>query len=1526
MYVWSSEINYQDGVMGNFYSVKNEGLYDSSLEHDACGVGFVANIKGVQSHSIVEDGVEILKNLEHRGAVAGDNMTGDGAGMLLQIPHNFFKKVVDFKLPERENYGVGMFFFPREAQKAKKAVKLTKEIIKKEGFKLLSIREVPVNSDCLGEFALKELPDVKQVFVSYNGLSGEKLETQLYVLRKALENRALEEGLDFIDYYVTSFSCRTIVYKGMFVSAQFTKFFSDLLDKDFESAIALVHQRYSTNTFPSWPLAQPFRYVAHNGEINTLKRNRNNMIARETTLNSPAFGSDIKKLFPVINSEGSDSAAFDNVLELINRGGRRLEHSIMMMMPEAFGSAYHMSEDRRLFYEYHASIMEPWDGPAAMAFTDGLKIGATLDRNGLRPGRYTITRHDKIVMASESGVINIAPEDVLERGRLAPGKMILVDTVEGRVYRDNQIKSSIIRSRPYRRWLEDNRLELSGLLGIPGPVESDKESLYERMRAFGYSQEDLKLLITAMAKNGQEPIGSMGNDTPVAVLSKKSPLLYDFFRQLFAQVTNPPIDPYRESLVMSLMSFVGRERNLLGETPEHCHQLKLAHPVLTNDDILKIKSSQIEGFDVHTVPMVFEISSKGGALESALDSLALEVEKKVDAGASLIILSDRDLNATQAPIPAMLAMGAVHNHLVKKGKRHLTAIFIESGEVREVHHFACLIGYGASGVNPYLVFESIGDLQEKGYLPSDLKQEDAILHYVTAVKKGLLKIMSKMGISTIRSYRGAQIFEIVGLSKDLVNKYFSDTGSRVSGIGLKEIEIDVMKRHNAAYNDRDSLRDTVDSDGKYSSRTNGEKHLFSAEAVVNLQKAVRTGDYNLFKKYTSEINDISESFSTLRGLFKIKSGKSIPIDEVEPVSEIVKRFVSSAMSFGSLSREVHEAMAIAMNSLGAHSNSGEGGEDESRYTPDADGTDRKSYVKQVASGRFGVDSNYLANCDELQIKMAQGAKPGEGGQLPGHKVNEVIARVRHSTEGVMLISPPPHHDIYSIEDLSQLIFDLRNSNPKARVSVKLVSELGVGTVAAGVAKGKADMVLISGSDGGTGASPLSSLKYAGSYWEIGLAETQQVLVKNRLRSKIKVQVDGQLKSGRDVIIGALLGAEEFGFGSCSLVSLGCVMMRKCHGDCCPVGIATQREELRARFNGDPQHLVNFMTYIAQEVREYMADMGFKTFEEMVGRVDMIEMNSAIDFYRTKGLDFSELLHAPQPPEGETLYCSSGQEYDYSLSLDPDLIKRSKSAIEKGEAIVLKQDIRNCNRTVGAMLSNAVTLKYGSKGLPTDTLHVDFKGTAGQSFAAFLNKGMTFELEGDTNDFLGKGLSGGRVILYPDKKSKFRPERNIITGNVNFFGATSGEAYINGCAGERFCVRNSGVTAVVEGVGDHACEYMTGGRVIILGQTGVNFAAGMSGGIAYVYDESQLFDTRCNHEMVDVEPVITQKDQDFLKKEISNHVKYTNSPLGKRLLEDWEESLLLFVKVMPIDYKKALELMSQRESKNSDSTSVTEEVY
>jgi glutamate synthase domain-containing protein 2/glutamate synthase domain-containing protein 1/glutamate synthase domain-containing protein 3 len=1506
--------------------MSRKDLYDPSFEHDSCGVGFVANVNGRQTHAIVSDGITILKNLVHRGAVGGDQKTGDGAGMLTQIPHEFFAvecATTGIALPASGSYGVGMLFLPQQEKKRKEAKAIVETTVRNEGGSVLGWREVPVNPDCLGDLARASMPYVRQVFVDFEALSGERLERKLLVARKCVELEAASAGFSMDEFYIPSLSCRTINYKGMFVAPQFDAFFPDLLDAKFTSAIALVHQRYSTNTFPSWCLAQPFRYLAHNGEINTLHGNINKMNAREATLSSQLFGSDISKLFPVITPGGSDSAMFDNVFELLSLGGRSMEHTMMMMIPEAFGPRYHISEDKRAFYEYHAAIMEPWDGPASISFTDGTIVGAALDRNGLRPARYIITRNGTVVLASEIGVLDIPAKDVLEKGRLAPGKMILVDTARSRVLSDNEIKASVSRRKPYRRWLEKNKIELKGLFGVPGPVRIERDTLLINENVFGYTLEDRDVLIAPMAENAQEPVGSMGNDEALAVLSERPQLLFNYFKQLFAQVTNPPIDPYRENLVMSLMSFVGRESNLLDESENHCHQLKLSHPILSNDDVNKLRSTSIGGFSSCVQPIHFAPSVT--SLSSALETVAADVEAKVDNGCSLVILSDRGVDEEHVPIPSLLAVSAVHQHLVRIGKRHLTGIVIETGEAREVMHFACLMGFGASAINPYLAFEVIADLVDRKSLAGDATLESAIENYILAVKKGLLKIMSKMGVSTIRSYKGAQIFEAVGLGEELINRYFPGTPSRIGGIGLEDIARESIARHTAAFARR-AAPQGLEPGGKYNFREFSEKHLLTPTAIALLQKATRENDGDAFARYSSYVNNAAANLCTLRGLFAFRKATPVPLDSVEPVESIVKRFVTSAMSFGSISKEAHETLAIAMNRLGAASNSGEGGEDEARYTPLPNGDSLKSAVKQVASARFGVTSSYLVNSRELQIKMAQGAKPGEGGQLPGNKVDAMIARVRHSTPGVMLISPPPHHDIYSIEDLAQLIFDLKNANRDARISVKLVSQVGVGTVAAGVAKGRADMVLICGHDGGTGASPVSSIKHAGIPWEIGLAEAQQVLVRNRLRGTIRIQCDGQMKTGRDVVIAALLGAEEFGFGTAALVTLGCIMMRKCHLNTCPVGVASQDPRLRKRFTGKPEYVVNFMRFIAQEVRQLMADLGFRAMDDMIGRADLLEVGTAVSHWKTRCLDFSKVLAVPERNAGQPIRCVSKQTHDFSNSLDPIIIGQAAAALDAKTPVSLAMPISNRNRTAGAMLSAEISRRYGSAGLPADTISVKFTGAAGQSFGAFLAPGITFELEGDANDYVGKGLCGGKIIMYPSRDATYRPHTNIVTGNVNLFGATSGEMYVHGMAGERFAVRNSGAVAVVEGVGDHGCEYMTGGTVVVLGNTGVNFAAGMSGGIAYVLDENQLFDTRCNLEMVDLEPVVDQEDRTTLFSLVQNHARYTKSAHSRRILDDWTEMLPRFVKVIPIDYRSALERIRKDQSRETEVVPITEEVY
>ena len=1513
--------------MYNPPDLKKEGLYDPQYEHDNCGVGFVANVKGQKEHSIIKQGLGVLKNLVHRGAIGGDLKTGDGAGILTQMPDAFMRKICkkeNIELPEAGKYGVGMYFIPMDETKHKRAVEIIKTSISENGGTVLGIRNVPVNPEDLGPIALEHIPHILQVFASFDDESGDDLERRLYIARKVSEHRASAEGMDSVHFYCCSFSSRTIVYKGLLNPDQMEQFYPDLADEEYVSALALVHQRFSTNTHPSWPLAQPFRFLAHNGEINTLRGNINKMRAREHSMRSELFGDDIKKICPVIDSTGSDSACFDNMFELLVNGGRSMEHSAMMMVPEAFGVKYHMSEDKRAFYEFHSSFMEPWDGPAALVFTDGRRIGATLDRNGLRPARFTITRDGFIVLGSECGVIEIEPERVLKRGRLQPGKMMMVDTEAGRIMDDVELKANVSRHKPYRHWLNKHKIELKGLFGETVCAEPSHDSLIQNQKIFGYTKEHIEDVLVPMAYNGQEPTDSMGADRALAVLSERPQLLFDYFKQLFAQVTNPPIDPIREGLVMSLMSFVGRDHNLLDETPYHCHKLKLPHPILTNADLKRIKDGKDEIFRSEVIPATFQANGGEGALERGLEEMFAKASKAIRGGASTVILSDRDVDKDTAPIPILLAATGLHYHLIRENIRDMAGIIVETGEAREVMHMALLIGYGVNAINPYLAFETLASLKTEGAL-AGLDIDTAADKYITAIKKGLLKIFSKMGISTLRSYKSAQIFEAVGLNKELVDKYFTNTASRIEGIGLEEIQEETLQRHRRAFV-KSRFSGTLDIGGTHRVRVKSENHLWTPTTISNLQKACRENDYTVYKKYADEINRQAGKLNTLRGLFSFKKGNSVSIDEVEPASEIVKRFATGAMSYGSISKEAHEALAIAMNKLGGKSNTGEGGEEVERFTPRQDGTSARSSIKQVASGRFGVTTEYMVNADELQIKMAQGAKPGEGGQLPGHKVNKIIAKVRHSTPGVTLISPPPHHDIYSIEDLAQLIFDLHNTNPKARVSVKLVSEVGVGTVAAGVAKAKSDMVLISGHDGGTGASPRSSILSAGLPWELGLAETQQTLVKNQLRDKIRVQVDGQMKTGRDVVIGCLLGAEEFGFATAPLVTQGCVMMRKCHKNTCPVGVATQDPELRKRFNGGWEKLYNYMMFVAEEVRELMAVLGFKTIDEMVGRVDMLETNDALLHWKAKGLDFSAIFHSDHFNETTPLRCTVGQIHDFSNLLDRELIEKCKPALEKKEKVNFSIPIKNRHRTCGAMLSGEVALRYGGAGLPDGTIDITFDGSAGQSFGAFMSPGMSFTLNGEANDYMGKAMSGGRIVVRLPEKVDILSSDNIIVGNTLLYGATGGEVFINGMAGERFCVRNSGATAVVEGVGDHGCEYMTGGTVVVLGKTGRNFAGGMSGGVAYVLDDNQLFDTLCNLDMVDIEPVIIDEDQETLKNLITRHVELTGSTYAEGILKNWSEYLPRFVKIMPIEYRRALAQQRLEEESDTETVAVTEEVF
>ncbi len=1485
------------------------GLYDFANEHDACGVGFVANINGIKSHSIIEQGIRVLVKLQHRGALGGDNATGDGAGMLFQIPDEFFRgeaKKLGFELPEAGSYGVAMLFMPTDKKLMNHCIDTLVEAVRSEGLSPLGWRDVPVDPSCLGRQAAESRPHIMQLFIGKGkaALDEDALERKLYLVRRTAEKAIVEKRPEIGEaFYAASLSCRTIVYKGLLLAPQIPLFYPDLTKADFKSALAIVHQRYSTNTFPTWRLAHPFRYLAHNGEINTLRGNINQMRAREKSFNSPLFGDSMQKLLPVIQEGLSDSACLDNAFEFFVAAGRTMPHTAMMLIPQAWGDKYNIGKDLKGFYEYHAGLMEPWDGPAAVAYSNGKAVGAILDRNGLRPARYTITRDGFMVMASEAGVIDIPPENVKKKGRLSPGQMLFIDLEKSRVLFDSEIKMHIARHQPYRRWVEENRIVLNGLFDSVVPPKVDKASLWRRQTLFGYTREDVGVIMAPMIKNGEEPAGSMGNDAALAVLSEKPQLLFAYFKQLFAQVTNPPIDPIREELVMSMTVFIGNKRNILLETPENAHLVKLKSPILTDEDLGRIRNAQLPSFRAMTFQIQFPEGGDGEALRKALKQLTAATEKAALEGYSVIILSDKSIDKGYVPIPSLLATAAVHHHLVRRGIRTSTGLLVETGEAREVMHYTLLLGYGATAINPYLAFETIVEMVQDGAV-AGVDVVHAMENYVKALRKGILKVMSKMGISTLRSYRGAQIFEAVGIDAKLVAEYFSGTASRIGGIDLDVIAKEANLRSAKAVLPKPGLPAILETGGQYSFREGEEKHLWTPEAIAKLQLATKSGDYKLYKEYADLINNQARHLCTLRGLFKFKETKAVPLSEVESADEIVKRFVTGAMSLGALSPEVHETLAIAMNRMGAKSNSGEGGEDPVRYKKLPNGDSLCSMIKQVASGRFGVTIEYLVNCNEIQIKIAQGAKPGEGGQLPGHKVDKDIAKVRHSTPGVTLISPPPHHDIYSIEDLAQLIYDLKNSNPEARISVKLVSEVGVGTVAAGVAKGHADMVLISGHDGGTGASPLTSIKHAGLPWELGLAETQQTLVLNYLRDRIRVQVDGQMKTGRDVIIGALLGGEEFGFGTAPLVVCGCVMMRKCHSNTCPVGVATQDPELRKRYTGKPEHLINFFRFIAEEARELMAGLGIKSFDELIGRSDLLEMNHAIDFWKTKNLDFSKIFTRPSNPK-LPVRCTSAQDHGIDKAFDVKLLELCKDAIEKGKKVKFELPICNVDRTAGTMLSSRIAKRHGGAGLPDGTVDATFKGSAGQSFGAFLVKGVDFTLIGESNDYLGKGLSGGRIIVKPPEKITYDPSTNIIVGNVLLYGATSGEVFIHGCAGERFAIRNSGVTAVVEGLGDHGCEYMTGGRVVVLGKTGVNFAAGMSGGIAYVLDEDLAFNDYCNLSMVDLDPVESEKDIAELRGLIERHLKYTGSAKARQVLEDWNEMLPKFVKVFPIEYRKVL---------------------
>ena len=1490
-----------------------QGLYDPANEHDACGVGFVANIKGRKSHAIIENGLTILKKLVHRGACGCEENTGDGVGMLVQMPHEFYKRICPesgIDLPEYGKYGSGLVFLPVDPAQSDRIQAIVEETIKAEGQIFLGWRTVPTDSSTLGPTALAGEPTFKQIFIGRGDHVADEMtfERKLFVIRKLIEKAVATSDLSEKNYfYIPSLSHRTFIYKGMLTVTQLELMYPDLLQDDFVSAVALVHQRFSTNTFPAWKLAHPFRFVAHNGEINTVRGNANWMRAREALCDSDLFGDDLKKLFPIAIEGGSDSATFDNVMEFLHMSGRPLSHVMLMMIPEAWSGHETMSDELKAFYEYHACLMEPWDGPASTAFTNGDVIGAVLDRNGLRPSRYYVTKDDMVVMASEVGVLDIPPEDIVIKDRLHPGRIFLVDMKQGRIIDDAELKSQFAQEHPYREWLDQNLISVQNLPATEHVAGHDEETLLQRQQAFGYTHEDLRVLLAPKAAKGAEPVGSMGSDAALAVLSNRSRLLYDYFKQLFAQVTNPPLDGIREEMVTQLSTTIGAEANLLQPTSESCRQIKIPSPILTNDELARIRDVDLPGFKTNVVPILFPIAAAGAGLDKALKQVCADVDLAIAGGATNIILSDRDIDQEHAAIPALLATAGVHHHLIRSGSRTKVGLILESGEPREVHHFAVLIGYGIGAVNPYLAFESIGNLIGKGYVPA-MTQEAAEKNYIKGVGKSLIKIMSKMGISTVQSYRGAQVFEAIGLNKEFVDRYFTWTASRIGGIGLKEVAAEVSVRHYHAFPERQVKKPDLNWGGEYQWRRDGEYHLFNPETVFKLQHATRTGQFEIFKEYTDRVDQQNEHLATLRGLFELDYAREpISIDQVEPIENIMKRFSTGAMSYGSISSEAHETLAIAMNRIGGRSNTGEGGEDPDRFTPDVNGDSRRSSIKQVASGRFGVTSEYLVNADDIQIKMAQGAKPGEGGQLPGNKVYPWVAKVRHSTAGVGLISPPPHHDIYSIEDMAQLIYDLKNANPVARVHVKLVAEVGVGTVAAGVAKAHADVVLISGFDGGTGASPMNSLKHAGLPWELGVAEAQQVLVMNGLRDRIVMQTDGQMKTGRDVIIAALLGAEEYGFSTAPLVVMGCIMMRVCHLNTCPVGVATQNPELRKKFGGQPEFVENFFKFIAEDVRQHMAQLGFRTIDEMIGQVDRINVHKAVDHWKANGLDFSAILHKPTPHAGTDIYCTKQQNHGLELTLDViELVPQCEQAIAQEKPVKLMLEVKNTNRSVGTILGYHITKQHGGKGLPEDTIQLHFKGSAGMSFGAFVPKGVSMRLEGDANDYLGKGLSGAKLIVHPAKESSFIAEENIIVGNVCLYGATSGVAFIRGIAGERFAVRNSGVKTVVEGVGDHCCEYMTGGVVVVLGQTGRNFAAGMSGGVAYVLQDRETFDVHCNQDMVALENVVDVDDLAELKGLLEQHLQYTDSTVAKDVLANWADYQSKFIKVMPTDYKRVLE--------------------
>ena len=1475
------------------------GLYDPANEHDACGVGMLVDIHGRKSHSIVDSALTVLENMRHRGAEGADNKTGDGAGILVQIPHEFIL-LQGIPVPEKGHYGTGLVFLPKDQAAQKAFLQIIQEEVEAKGLTILCLRDVPVCSEILGKDALATEPAIKQLFI-VGEEDQQELELKLYGVRKRIEKRIASSSLvEKKDFYVVSLSTRSLIYKGMLESMQLRKYFPDLTNEYFTSALALVHSRFSTNTFPTWSLAQPFRLLAHNGEINTIRGNRAWMAARESVLSSSRLP-DMEALDPIIQPDMSDSASLDNVLEFLLASGLSLPHAMAMLVPESFNEKNPISDDLKAFYEYHSILMEPWDGPAALLFSDGRYAGGMLDRNGLRPARYLVTKKGWVLVASEVGVLDILPEEIQEKGRLQPGKILLIDTETGKICRDQELKQQLADAHPYRKWIQDNCIELDELKS-GRKVTSRVDDFDCKLRVFGYSREDIDRIMVPMCTGGAEPVGSMGNDTPLAVLSTRPHLLYDYFRQQFAQVTNPPIDPIREALVMSLVEYIGAVGNhILAPNESHCKMVRLQCPILTNTQLDILCNIRYKGFKTVKLPMLFDASQGETGLREALDRLCKEAAHAVSEGANYLVLTDRNVDASMAVIPSVLAVSAVHHYLISVKKRVQTALVVETGEMREVMHAALLLGFGASAVNPYMAFAILEDLVAKQAV--QLNYETAEKNYVKSLCKGLLKVLSKMGISTIRSYRGAKLFEAIGLSEDLVETYFGSISSKVGGIGLAEIARDAVQMHKAGY--KEDLSEVLEHKGIYSYRKDGEKHAWNPETISTLQLATRLGSYKKFKEYTKLVDEKEESLF-LRDFLEFKRQSPVPLEEVEPASEIMKRFVTGAMSFGSISKEAHETMAMAMNKIHGRSNTGEGGEDAGRFTEKIDGLSLRSAIKQVASGRFGVTTNYLVNADEIQIKVAQGAKPGEGGQLPGYKVNDIIAKTRHSIPGISLISPPPHHDIYSIEDLAQLIFDLRNVNPKAEISVKLVSESGVGTIAAGVAKAKADRIVISGAEGGTGASPMSSIRYAGLPPEIGLAETQQTLVLNNLRGQVRLQTDGQLKTGRDILLMALLGAEEFGFATSALIVLGCVMMRKCHMNTCPVGVATQDETLRKRFHGRYEYLVNFFTFLAEEVREYLAEMGFRKLDEVIGRTDLLVRKPSDGVHKHDLLDFSRILYFPMAFQDRALYHVADSLHEMGAVKDLQLIEDARPALEGKQDLLLSYPIVNTDRSVGAMLSGVIAQQYGETGLPEQALKIRFKGSAGQSFGAFLVHGVEFRLEGDTNDYLGKGLSGGRIVVVPPVRTDFKPEENIIAGNTLLYGATSGEVYLNGRAGERFCVRNSGAVAVVEGVGDHCCEYMTGGRVVVLGPTGRNFAAGMSGGVAYVWNPSGNFDFYCNMEMVELSLVEDTRSRKELHELIRKHYHYTGSPLAGQMLDHWDRYVEEFIEVVPIEYKKVLQ--------------------